>query len=50
MADSKDNPKKPRAASNSDSEAKEEKPQQPTAKRKRLKFKEEDMIKIKYNF
>lgn len=50
MIDSKDNPKKQPAVSNCDSDDKAEKQKKPESKKTRLKFKEEDMIKMEYNF
>jgi hypothetical protein len=50
MTDSKNNPKKQEKTLESSPQDKTEVSQQTTNKKERLKFKEEDMYKIKYNF
>lgn len=50
MTDNKDNPKKQEQTSESHPQDATETSQQPTKKKERFKFKEEDMYKIKYNF
>ena len=50
MTDSKENLKKQESTSECSSEDKTKESKEPTKKKGRLKFKEEDMITIKYNF
>lgn len=50
MTDTKDNPKKPEPTSERSLEDQTKASKEPPKKKSRLKFKEEDMITIKYNF
>ena len=50
MNDSKENLKKPEPTSECSSEDKAQESKETTKKKSRLRFKEEDMITVKYNF